>query len=208
MTISQRGSLFVLSSPSGAGKTTLARRLLEEDKNISMSVSVTTRKPRPGEVNGRDYNFVNEAEFNKLVENDALLEWAKVFDNHYGTPKAAVMEKIKTGCDVLFDIDWQGAQQLRQHAGADMISIFVLPPSRIELEHRLIKRRQDDSEVVAKRMAQAANEISHWAEYDYVVVNAEIEESVTRLKSIVTAARLHRERQTGLAEFVRKMLDE
>ena len=208
MTISQRGSLFVLSSPSGAGKTTLARRLLEEDKNISMSVSVTTRKPRPGEVSGVDYNFVNEAEFNKLVENDALLEWAKVFDNHYGTPKTAVMEKIETGCDVLFDIDWQGAQQLRQHAGADMISVFVLPPSRTELEHRLINRGQDDSEVVAKRMAQAANEISHWAEYDYVIVNVEIEESVTRLKSIVTAARLRRERQTGLAEFVRKMLDE
>ena len=206
--LSRRGSLFILSSPSGAGKTTLARRLLEEDDNISMSVSVTTRKPRPGEVDGRDYSFVDSAEFEELVKNDELLEWARVFDNHYGTPKSAVMDKIEAGHDVLFDIDWQGAQQLRQHAGHDMISIFVLPPSREELERRLVSRGQDDASVVAGRMAQAANEISHWAEYDYVIVNQDVEKSVAELKSIVNTARLHRERQTGLAEFIRCMLDQ
>jgi len=204
--IAQRGSLFILSSPSGAGKTTLARRLLEEDDNISMSVSVTTRMPRPGEVDGQDYRFVDEATFKDFVKTDQLLEWAQVFDNHYGTPKVAVMDKIEAGQDVLFDIDWQGAQQLRQHTGQDMISIFVLPPSRDELERRLVSRGQDDAEIVAKRMAQAANEISHWAEYDYVIVNKDIETSVSQLKSIVTTARLQRERQTGLAEFVRHMI--
>ena len=171
-----------------------------------MSVSVTTRKPRPGEIDGKDYHFVTDDEFQDLVKKDQLLEWACVFDNHYGTPRAAVMNKIEVGQDVLFDIDWQGAQQLRQHAGQDIISIFVLPPSRDELERRLVSRGQDDSSVVAKRMDQAANEISHWAEYDYVIVNREVETSVSRLKSIVATARLHRERQTGLAEFVRQML--
>ena len=198
----------MLSSPSGAGKTTLARRLLDEDANISMSVSVTTRKPRPGEVEGQDYIFVDAARFENLIDNDQLLEWARVFDNQYGTPKAAVMDKIEAGRDVLFDIDWQGAQQLRQHAGHDMVSIFILPPSRNELERRLLSRGQDDAEIVARRMAMAAAEINHWAEYDYVIVNRDVEESVQRLKSIVTTARLHRERQLGLAEFVRTILSE
>ncbi len=207
MDMMRRGSLFVLSSPSGAGKTTLARRLIEEDANISMSVSVTTREARPGEIDGEDYTFVDQARFDELVSQDALIEWAQVFGNCYGTPKATVFEKLTSGRDVLFDIDWQGAQQLRQHAGQDVISIFVLPPSRDELENRLMSRGQDDSEVVAKRMAAASNEISHWAEYDYVIVNRDVDESAAQLKSIVEASRLHRERQLGLAEFVREMVD-
>lgn len=203
--IERRGLLLVLSSPSGAGKTTLARKLLESDDRIAMSVSVTTRKARPGEVDGRDYFFVDDTRFAVMREKGELLEWAKVFGNHYGTPRKAVTEAIGAGRDVLFDIDWQGAQQLSETMKGDLVRVFILPPSGEALEARLRGRAQDPPHVVASRMAEASNEISHWAEYDYVIVNADIEESLTGLRSILTAERLKRERLLGLTAFVREM---
>jgi guanylate kinase len=204
--IERRGMMLVLSSPSGAGKTTLARRLLQKDKNITMSVSVTTRNRRPGEVDGVDYHFVTQADFDGRVRRGELLEHATVFGNAYGTPRGPVEEVLSTGRDVLFDIDWQGTQQLREKAREDVVSIFILPPSRAELEHRLSSRGQDSAEVVARRMAQANGEISHWAEYDYVIVNDDLDAAERRIATIVDAERCRRTRQTGLSGFVRTLL--
>ncbi len=201
--IERRGLLLVLSSPSGAGKTSLSRALLETDPHIALSVSVTTRKPRPGEVDGSDYFFVDEKTFEAMARNDQLLEWATVFGNYYGTPRAPIAEAIAEGRDVLFDIDWQGTQQLAERMAGDLVRVFVLPPSGEALEQRLRSRAQDPDEVVAKRMAQASSEISHWAEYDYVIVNADLAESSAALRAILAAERLRRDRMTGLSSFVR-----
>ncbi len=201
--VARRGLLLVLSSPSGAGKTTLSRRLLESDGGIGLSISVTTRKPRPGEVDGKDYFFIDEAKFTSMRDSGELLEWAKVFGNFYGTPRAAVEAAIASGQDVLFDIDWQGAQQLAEKMAGDLVRVFILPPSGEVLEQRLRGRAQDPPDVVAKRMAEASAEISHWAEYDYVIVNAEVDDSLTGLTSILTAERLKRDRLLGLSGFVR-----
>lgn len=203
--IDRRGLLFILSSPSGAGKTTLARRLLAADRDIAMSVSVTTRPPRPGEHEGVDYRFTDAAGFEALRASGELLEWARVFDHFYGTPKAPVMAAIQEGRDVLFDIDWQGAQQLSEKMPGDVVRVFVLPPSGRALETRLKSRAQDPDHVVARRMAEASAELSHWPEYDYVIVNCDIEDSVTAVTSILAAERLKRGRQLGLSHFVRNL---
>ena len=204
-TIARRGLLLVLSSPSGAGKTTISRSLLERESNLSMSVSVTTRPKRPGEVAGRDYRFVDRTEFNLMVNRRELLEHAKVFGHYYGTPRGPVEEALNGGRDVIFDIDWQGAQQLSQNARDDLISVFILPPSAGELDRRLHARAQDPEEVVAARMAKAPNEMSHWAEYDFIIVNREIEESVSLVQAILIAERLRRRRQVGLTDFVKRL---
>jgi guanylate kinase len=204
-TIERRGLLLVLSSPSGAGKTTLARRLIEADSDISMSVSVTTRKPRSGEEDGRDYTFVDEAAFKRMADGGALLEWARVFDNYYGTPRAPVEAAIAQGKDILFDIDWQGAQQLSEKMKHDVVRVFILPPSAASLEQRLRARAQDPEDIVRRRMDKASDEISHWPEYDYVVVNTDLPTSMEGLTAILTAERLRRERLNGLTSFVRGM---
>ncbi len=203
--IARRGVLYILSSPSGAGKTTLARRIISADAAIAMSVSVTTRKPRPGERDGVDYFFVTPERFEDMKTGGELLEWARVFDHFYGTPRAAVQAAIDNGNDVLFDIDWQGAQQLSEMMKGDVVRVFVLPPSGQVLEQRLKTRAQDPPDVVAKRMAAASAEISHWAEYDYVIVNTDLEDSVHAATSILLAERLKRERLLGLSAFVRDM---
>ncbi len=200
--------MLVLSSPSGAGKTTLSRLLLDKEPNIEMSVSVTTRKPRPGERCGCDYSFVEEGEFLRMREGDELLEWAEVFGNYYGTPAAPAEKALASGRDMLFDIDWQGTQQLQQRARSDLVRVFILPPSARELEARLMTRAQDPPEVVARRMAEASAEISHWAEYDYVVVNHQLDESLKAIRAILSAERLKRERCVGLNEFVRTIQSE
>ncbi len=198
--------MLVLSSPSGAGKSTLARELLERDGDITMSVSATTRTRRQGETDGVDYRFVSAGQFLAMRDADELLEWAEVFGNHYGTPRAAVEKELAAGRDVLFDIDWQGTQQLHGKRASDMVRVFVLPPSAHELEERLKRRAQDSADIVAERMAGAANEIVHYAEYDYVIVNRDVEESVTQLVAILVAERLRRDRQVGLSDFVRGIL--
>ena len=203
--IKRRGLMLVLSSPSGAGKTTISRKLLEKDDNISMSISVTTRQRRPGEVDGIDYRFIDATEFDRLVGQGALLEHAKVFGNYYGTPRAAVEDSLAAGRDVLFDIDWQGTQQLAERAREDLVSVFVLPPSTRELERRLKTRAQDSAAEVARRMAKAADEMSHWAEYDYIIVNHDVAQSVRRVQAILQAERLRRDRQVGLSEFVKSL---
>jgi guanylate kinase len=203
--VARRGLMLVLSSPSGAGKTTLSRRLLEYDPNVELSTSVTTRKKRPSEMEGRDYRFITRREFDDLVEKGELLEWAEVFDNYYGTPKKPVLGALAAGRDVLFDIDWQGTKQLKQVARDDIASVFVLPPSVLELERRLRTRAQDDYETIHRRMARAANEMSHWNEYDYVVINHDLDQAFAEVASILAAERLKRERQTGLSDFVRDL---
>jgi guanylate kinase len=203
--IARRGVLLVLSSPSGAGKTTLSRALLDGDGGIQLSISLTTRKPRPGEIDGKDYIFVSGEDFERMRDAGDLLEWAQVFGNAYGTPRAPVEDAIARGEDVLFDIDWQGAQQLAEKMASDLVRVFILPPSGSVLESRLKGRAQDPPEVVAKRMAEASAEISHWAEYDYVIVNADLDTSIAGLKSILAAERLKRERQLGLSLFVRDL---
>jgi guanylate kinase len=203
--IRRRGIMLVLSSPSGAGKTTLSRRLLEVDGSVALSVSVTTRKMRPGEQDGRDYRFIDHRQFDALVEKNGLLEWAEVFDNYYGTPVGPVMDALAQGRDVLFDIDWQGTQQLREKARTDLVSVFILPPSIPELERRLKSRAQDDYETIHRRMAKAADEMSHWAEYDYVVINHNIDQAFADVTAILAAERLKRERQPGLSDFVREL---
>jgi guanylate kinase len=200
--IQRRGLMLVLSSPSGAGKTTLSRKLLAVDSDITMSVSVTTRQPRSGEEEGKDYFFVSSSLFGQMVSGDAFLEHANVFDHRYGTPREPVMLALAKGQDVLFDIDWQGTQQLRQQAGDDLVSIFVLPPSHSELERRLRARAQDAEGVVAARMARASNEISHWAEYDYVVINDDVDAALEKIRTILAAERMKRGRQTGIPSFV------
>ncbi|MEL0106937.1 MAG: guanylate kinase [Rhodospirillaceae bacterium] len=197
--------MLVMSSPSGAGKTTIARELLGRDSEIAMSVSATTRPPRPGEVAGKDYFFVSEEEYQRMVSKGEFLEHAKVFDNYYGTPREPVEKILKSGNDVLFDVDWQGTQQLRENARDDLVSIFVLPPSTEELSRRLTERAQDSEDVVRKRMAKASDEMSHYIEYDYIIVNHEIDESVEQVQSILEAERMKRERLIGLHEFVECM---
>ena len=201
--IARRGLMLVLSSPSGAGKTSISRQLLSADKDIALSISSTTRARRPGEVEGKDYHFVSEMDFKQRINEGYFLEHAQVFDNYYGTPRHLVEERLSAGTDVLFDIDWQGTQQLAQAARADLVSVFILPPSVAELERRLLTRAQDTAEVVAKRMAKSADEMSHYPEYDYVVVNYDLEKSVQAVSAILAAERLRRTRQPGLTDFVK-----
>ena len=200
--IERRGMMLVLSSPSGAGKTTLSRQLLELEPAVTMSVSVTTRPPRQGEVEGKDYFFVSPSSFQGMAKGGGFLEHAQVFGHHYGTPKEPVMMALAKGRDVLFDIDWQGAQQMKERAREDLVSVFVLPPSHDELERRLKARAQDADDVVAKRMAKAASEISHWPEYDYVIVNRDIARALAQVKAILEAERARRQRLIGVGEFV------
>ncbi|HEX7709626.1 MAG TPA: guanylate kinase [Sphingomonadaceae bacterium] len=203
--LTRRGLMLILSSPSGAGKTTISRRLLAEERNLRMSVSVTTRPMRPGEIEGQDYFFTDRPSFDAMVAEHAFLEWAEVFGNSYGTPRAHISEGLDAGEDFLFDIDWQGAQQLSQRAGNDVVSVFLLPPSIAELEARLRARRTDSEEVILGRMERARAEISHWDGYDYVVVNDDVEGCFAKVKTILEAERLRRARQTGLIEFVRDL---
>ena len=203
--VERRGLMFVLSSPSGAGKTTLSRLLMERVTGLRMSVSATTRPMRPGEVDGRDYLFVDKPRFDAMVKGDELLEWATVFDNSYGTPRAPVEAALSAGRDVMFDIDWQGTQQLREKARADVVSVFILPPSASELEKRLHSRAQDSEEVIRGRMSRASHEMSHWAEYDYIVINHDVDEAFAEVQSILKAERLKRERRVGLTTFVREL---
>lgn len=203
--VARRGLMFVLSSPSGAGKTTIAKRLIEQDSNISVSISVTTRPQRPGEKDGVDYHFISQTQYRDMIEQEELLEHAQVFGQGYGTPKQQVFESLVQGRDIIFDIDWQGAQQLAQLARIDMVSVFILPPSLVELNQRLRERAQDSEEVVNQRMAEAANEMSHWPEYDYVIINKDLEKSLAEVRAILTAERLRRTRQLGLVDFVNKL---
>lgn len=202
----RRGLLIVLSSPSGAGKSTISRLLLDSDPEVSMSVSATTRPMRPGEADGTDYHFVDDAEFDRWIENGDFAEWAPVFDHRYGTPKAPVKAALKDGRDILFDIDWQGTQQLEAAMGEDLVTIFILPPSMAELERRLRHRGTDSEEVILGRMSRAAGEISHWPEYDYVLVNSDTSECLRQVQAIVAAERLKRQRQLGLVTFVRELV--
>jgi guanylate kinase len=204
-TLHRRGLMFILSSPSGAGKTTIARKLLVEDGEIAMSVSVTTRPPRPGEREGKDYYFVSPAQFDQMVEDNAFFEWATVFGHSYGTPKAQIRAGLKEGRDFLFDIDWQGTQQLYQKAEVDVVRVFILPPSLVELQRRLIGRNTDSADVITARMARAQAEISHWDGYDYVVVNDDVETCFAKVREILAAERMRRTRQTGLIDFVREL---
>ena len=204
-TIHRRGFLLVLSSPSGAGKTTITRRLIERDPSLSLSVSVTTRPPRPGERDGTDYRFIDQARFDAMVAQGELLEHAKVFDHCYGTPRQPIEAALAAGRDIVTDIDWQGTQQLTESFRHDLVTVFVLPPSMEALEARLKTRAQDSAEVVAGRMAKSAEEMSHWSEYEYVIVNRAIDESVLLVQAIVTAERLRRTRQIGLADFINRL---
>ena len=204
--VARRGLMFILSSPSGAGKTTLADRLLAHDDEMVLSISATTRQRRPGEAHGKDYFFVSEEDFLRMRDNSEFMEWANVFGHHYGTPRSLVEDTLRQGKDVLFDIDWQGAQQLDEVAGEDVVKVFILPPSRDELERRLRRRAQDPDDVVQKRMAKADAEISHWAEYDYVIINYDLDESEKLLRSILLAERLKRRRQVGLSSIVKEMI--
>ncbi|MBE90322.1 MAG: guanylate kinase [Rhodospirillaceae bacterium] len=206
--LERRGVMLVLSSPSGAGKTTIARELLSRDDHISMSVSATTRPKRPGEVSGVDYHFVDKTEFNIKRNQQEFLESAKVFDNYYGTPAKPVMAALAEGMDILFDIDWQGTQQLAEKAPDDVVSVFILPPSHSELERRLNRRAQDTPEEVARRMSKAASELSHYAEYDYIIINNLLGESVMRVMSILTAERLKRRRVVGMSDFVKRLCED
>ena len=202
-TVPRRGLMLVLSSPSGAGKTTLSRMLLTEEHNVMLSISVTTRPRRPGEVHGRHYHFIDRNRFDELRRNGDLLEYAEVFGNFYGTPRRPVEKAIQHGRDVLFDVDWQGTKQLRKHAPEDLVSVFILPPSSGELARRLHTRAQDDKKVIRARMARAGGEMSHWAEYDYVVVNRDLDRAFGDIRAILAAERLKRKRQPGLSAFVR-----
>jgi len=201
--LKRRGLMMVLSSPSGAGKTTISRRLLKTDPQIALSISVTTRAPRGNEVDGKDYLFTDPVSFNLMVNRDQLLEHAKVFGNYYGTPRGPVEDSLTQGHDVLFDIDWQGTQQLAQNARDDLVSIFILPPNWAELERRLFSRAQDTPTEINRRMAQATDEMSHWAEYDYVIINRDLDASVAAVQAILQSERLKRRRLIGLSDFVK-----
>ena len=203
--VARRGMMLVLSSPSGAGKTTLSRRLLAEERGIELSISVTTRPRRRGEIDGKHYHFIDTKEFNQLARAGELLEHAEVFGNRYGTPRKPVEKALKQGRDVLFDIDWQGTQQLRDEMPQDLVSVFVLPPSTRELARRLHTRAQDDKHVIRERMSKASGEMSHWAEYDYVMINRNLDRAFAEVRAILYAERLKRERQTGLPAFVRSL---
>lgn len=207
-TLHRRGLMFILSSPSGAGKTTIARKILERVRGIAMSVSVTTRPMRPGEVDGKDYHFVDRATFDRMVEEEEFLEWAEVFGNCYGTPKAQIKAGLRAGQDFLFDIDWQGTQQLYQRMEVDVVRVFLLPPSIEELEDRLRSRATDAEDVIRSRMARARSEISHWDGYDYVVINENVDGCFEKVRGILEAERLKRMRQTGLIDFVRGLMRE
>jgi guanylate kinase len=206
MKLNRRGIMVVLSSPSGAGKTSLTKQILKTSKNILMSVSATTRQPRPSEVDGEDYIFLSKSKFSEMIDNDEFLEYAKVFDNFYGTPRAPVEDALAGGFDIVFDIDWQGAQQLTQAAANDLVKIFILPPNMQELENRLRSRAQDSDDVIARRMSKSENEISHWAEYDYIIINEDITEAIEELNTIVNAERMKRLRQPWLGSFVKKLV--
>ena len=203
--VGRRGVMLVLSSPSGAGKTSISRRLLAEDDRLELSISATTRKRRPGEVEGKDYHFVTADDFHLMINNREMLEYAKVFDHYYGTPAAPVMAALGAGRDVLFDIDWQGTQQLADASREDLVSVFILPPSTRDLEKRLLSRAQDIADVVASRMVKASDEISHYREYDYILVNADLDQAVKEVKAILQAERLRRDRQVGLTDFVKRL---
>ena len=201
-TLKRRGLMVILSSPSGAGKSTIARALIERDKNLIMSVSATTRQPRPGEIEGQDYYFVQKKDFESMVARGQMLEFAEVFDNFYGSPREPVEMSLSQGQDVIFDVDWQGTQQISESATQDLVRIFILPPSVDELERRLYSRAQDSSEVVKRRMAEAVSEMSHYPEYDYIVVNTDLAESVAKVESILIAERQRTERQISLHDFI------
>ena len=203
--IQRRGLMLVLSSPSGAGKTTISRKLLDNENELSLSISATTRKKRPGEVDGKDYFFVSPDEFQAMVDREEMLEYATVFDNKYGTPNGPVEAGLSSGHDILFDIDWQGTQQVAAKAPNDIVRVFILPPSLKELERRLYARAQDSEDVVKGRMAKAADEMSHWAEYDYIIVNDDVDKSVSDVQAILRAERLKRDRRPGLDAFVRNL---
>ncbi|MBO6610295.1 guanylate kinase [Altererythrobacter sp.] len=204
-TLQRRGLLFILSSPSGAGKTTISRMLLNADDEIDLSISATTRPRREGEIDGVDYHFVSPEKFEEMVQNDEFYEWATVFGNRYGTPKGYIRKGLKEGRDFLFDIDWQGTQQLKQKDDQDVVTVFILPPSLAELRNRLETRAQDSPEVIDNRMERAKAEISHWAEYDYVVINDDVDECFVKVREILHAERMKRTRQTGLIPFVREL---
>ncbi len=206
--IARRGLMLVLSSPSGAGKTTISRKMLEYDDNLSMSVSVTTREQRPGEKDGTHYYFVSKEQFADMIMNEQFLEHAKVFDDYYGTPRNFVEEALSEGLDVLFDIDWQGTRQLKNNARHDLVSVFILPPSMTELEKRLRNRAQDSDATVRKRMAKSADEIGHWDEYDYVLVNEDVDETLQAALAILRAERLKRSRQEGLSPFIDELIQQ
>ena len=205
-TLHRRGLMFILSSPSGAGKTTIARKLLADDAALHVSVSATTRPMRPGEVDGKDYHFVDKPRFDEMVEQNEFFEWATVFGHSYGTPKGQIRVGLKQGLDYLFDIDWQGTQQLYQKAQADVVRVFILPPSLEELSRRLVGRGTDSADVIAARMARAQAEISHWDGYDYVVINDDVDVCFQKVREILAAERMKRTRQTGLIDFVRGLM--
>ncbi|NVE95957.1 guanylate kinase [Altererythrobacter lutimaris] len=206
-TLHRRGLLFILSSPSGAGKTTISRMLLEREEDIKLSISATTRPPRPNEVDGEDYYFVSDAEFDRMVEEDDFYEWAHVFGHRYGTPKGVIRKALKDGQDFLFDIDWQGTQQLKQKDDQDVVTVFILPPSIEELRRRLESRASDSPDVIDSRMERAKAEISHWAEYEYVVINNDLDACFEKVREILAAERMRRQRQTGLIPFVRELME-
>lgn len=206
--ITRRGLMLVISSPSGAGKSTISRALMEDDSTLGMSVSVTTRQRRPSEIAGRHYHFISEREFERLRDSDALLEWAQVHGNFYGTPREPVEIAMAEGRDMLFDIDWQGARQLQEKMAADVVSIFVLPPTMTELQSRLHRRAEDTEEVIRTRLINSRSEIEHWREYDYIIVNEDLDTAFDSVKSIVKAERLRRDRRHGLFDFVRGLLEE
>ena len=206
-TVKRRGLLFVLSSPSGAGKTTISRALLARNSDLNVSVSVTTRAPRPGEVDGKDYRFISKDQFDDMVKNDELLEHAKVFRNHYGTPFEPVKQALENSQDIIFDIDWQGTQQLKQKLDDDIVTVFILPPSKDELERRLRARQQDEEHVIVERMKKAADEISHYSEYTYVIINTDLDRSIAQAQSILDAERAKRRRMVQLSDFVKTLID-
>ena len=206
--IDRRGFMFVLSSPSGVGKTTIAHRILNLENKVELSISVTTRPKRPAEIEGEDYHFVDKPTFDAMVKNDELLEHAHVYGYEYGTPKASIEKQLATGIDMLFDIDWQGTQQLKQVATSDLVSIFLLPPTLKDLEERLYKRAADHEDTIRMRMEKASDELSHWAEYDYIIINNELDETVEAVRSVLQAERLKRRRQFGLATFVNRLRGE